>query len=57
MWATPQPGYVAGLSFDSPTSLTLTFTSNRRRYVIEVGLDEDGILVSTDFVATEDGDR
>jgi hypothetical protein len=57
LWATPRPGYVVGLGFDSPTSLTLTFTSNLRRYVIEVGLDDEGILVSTDFVATADGDR
>ena len=57
LWATPRPGYVVGLGFDSPTNLTLTFTSNLRRYVIEVGLDDEGILVSTDFVATEDGDR
>jgi hypothetical protein len=45
------------LGFDSPTDLTLTFTSNRRRYVIEVGLDDNGIVIATDFFATEDGDR
>jgi len=57
LWATPKPGYVVLLGFDSPTDLTLTFTSNRRRYVIEVGLDDDGIVIATDFFATEDGDR
>jgi hypothetical protein len=57
LWATPRPGYVVGLRFDSPTNLTLTYTSNLRRYVIEVGLDDEGILVSTDFVATGDDDR
>ena len=48
---------MVGLRFDSPTNLTLTYTSNLRRYVIEVGLDDEGILVSTDFVATGDDDR
>ena len=57
LWATPRPGYVVVLSFDSPTNLTLTFTSTLRRYVIDVALDENGIIVTNDLVATEDLER
>lgn len=57
LWATPRPQYVVGLRFDSPTNLTLTFTSTLRRYVIDVGLDEDGILVTNDLVAIEESER
>ena len=57
LWATPRPGYVVVLSFDAPMSLTLTFTSTVRRYVIDVKLDENGIIVTNDLVATGDGER
>jgi len=57
LWATPRPGYVVVLSFDSPTSLTLTYTSTVRRYVIDVELDESGIIVTNDLVATEGIER
>jgi hypothetical protein len=57
LWATPRPQYVVGLRFDSPTNLTLTFTSTLRRHVIDVELGEEGILVTNDLVATEDDER
>lgn len=57
LWATPRPQYVVGLRFDSPTNLTLTFTSTLRRYVIDVALGEEGIIVTNDLVATEEAER
>ncbi|MEN8113846.1 MAG: hypothetical protein ABFS21_05615 [Actinomycetota bacterium] len=47
LWATPKPGYVVGLRFESPTQLFLTFTSTSNLSTLAAVLDDSGILIDT----------
>ncbi|MEN8233360.1 MAG: hypothetical protein ABFR89_00375 [Actinomycetota bacterium] len=47
LWATPKPGYVVGLRFESPTQLFITFTSTSNQSTLAAVLDESGILIDT----------
>lgn len=47
LWATPRPGHVAELRFESEDQLTVTFTGPRIRYVLDAAAVDGRLLVET----------
>lgn len=47
LWATPKPGYVVSLDFETEDRLRLAFTSQRKQTVLEAIWDGDDLLIET----------